>query len=209
MKITFILPSAGVRPIGGFKVVYEYANHLVHRGHEVTVIHPAILYKDTRLRDKPRKMVRFLQRSLDRSYNPRKWFNIDERVKLRWVLSLSEKHIPFADAIIASSWATAEFVASYKEDKGVKFYLIQDYEHFMTSEQVIRLRMVQTYKFGMHNIAISPAVKEMVLSCGAKVDAYIPNGIDFDTFKLKSAFGSAERCAIGFPSRPEQGSSTF
>ena len=39
MKISFLLPFSGHKPVGGFKVAYEYANGLARRGHEVTVFH--------------------------------------------------------------------------------------------------------------------------------------------------------------------------
>src|SRR5579885_3571237 len=40
MRITFLMPCYCWVPSGGFRVVYEYANQLVARGHRVTVIHP-------------------------------------------------------------------------------------------------------------------------------------------------------------------------
>ena len=41
VRVTFVLPGAGSVPVGGFKVVYEYANRLSERGHTVTVVHTA------------------------------------------------------------------------------------------------------------------------------------------------------------------------
>ena len=38
MKICFCLPGFSRVPEGGFKVVYEYANKLVSRGHEVSIV---------------------------------------------------------------------------------------------------------------------------------------------------------------------------
>lgn len=46
MKITFVLVSSGQNPVGGFKIVYEYANCLAARGHNVTIIHPALSLTD-------------------------------------------------------------------------------------------------------------------------------------------------------------------
>ncbi|HWN72720.1 MAG TPA: hypothetical protein VNN15_02810, partial [Solirubrobacterales bacterium] len=40
MRIVFVLPARSAAPVGGFKVVYEYANRLVERGHEVALVHP-------------------------------------------------------------------------------------------------------------------------------------------------------------------------
>ena len=39
MKIVFLIPSEGNRPTGGNKVIYEYANGLSARGHQVHVLH--------------------------------------------------------------------------------------------------------------------------------------------------------------------------
>jgi hypothetical protein len=39
MNVHFVLPTDGTVPVGGYKVVYEYANGLVRRGHDVTVTH--------------------------------------------------------------------------------------------------------------------------------------------------------------------------
>ena len=204
MNITFILPGPGIQPVGGFKVVYEYANHLASRGHSVTIMHPAILEIDTHRSDIPKKWIRYVQRKLDKSYIPSKWFLIDERIKMQWVLSLKEINIPDANVIIATAWQTAEWVHSYGPEKGVKYYLIHDYEYYMTADSETRERIGATYKGDIHNIVTSPAGVEMLKACGTDVDAYIPNGIDFDTFKLKADFGSEERRAIGFPSRPEK-----
>ena len=47
MKITFILPGIGIA--GGIRVVFEYANRLQDRGHEVNIVYPL-----TPLRIKPK-----------------------------------------------------------------------------------------------------------------------------------------------------------
>ena len=204
VKIAVTLPGAGCTPVGGYKVIYEYANGLARRGHEVIVIHPARLKKNERMLRISLKAIRYLQRRLDGSFRPDSWFRIDQRVTLLWVPSLHQRHIPNADVVIATAWQTAEWVHSYGPEKGVKYYLIHDYEHYMTADSGTRARIAATYSGNIHNIVTSPAGVEMLKACGAEVDAYIPNGIDFAMFKLKTDFGSAERRAIGFPSRPEK-----
>lgn len=204
MRITILLPSTGNTPVGGFKVVYEYANHLVTRGHSVTVVHPAMLEMDTPWFDRPKKVVRYIQRSIDKSFLPTKWFRLDSRVTTLWVPSLKEKFIPDADAIVATAWQTAEWILSYGQEKGVRYYLIHDYEHYMTADSGARERIAATYRDNLHNIVTSTAGVEMLKVNGAEINAYIPNGINFDTFQLKIDFGSVERRTIGFPSRPEK-----
>ena len=39
MRITFVLPKYKRQPIGGYRVIYEYANRLTARGHQLTVLH--------------------------------------------------------------------------------------------------------------------------------------------------------------------------
>jgi len=203
LKVTFILPSTGHRPIGGFKVVYEYANHLQRRGYNVAVVHPAFLMADTPWRHKPKKWLRYVQRRFDKSYMPGTWFSVEPAVRMLWVPSLLEKHIPQADIVVATSWQTAEFVAQYGADKGKKLYLIQDYEHFMSTSPTIRKRMAATYHRGMANITISPAISEAVESTGAMVAAYIPIALDTDIFRLTQVLQSDNRQRIGFPARNE------
>ena len=43
-NITFLLPSHGRRPTGGYKVVYEYANRLSANGYTVNIVYPATIF---------------------------------------------------------------------------------------------------------------------------------------------------------------------
>jgi hypothetical protein len=117
VRITFVLPGHGKTPVGGFKVVYEYANCLARRDHKVTVVHAALLDKYTAPLDYPKKVARFVQRSLDKSYQPKTWFSIDPRVMLLWRPSLNAKFIPDSDVVIATAWQTAEWVQDYPGKK--------------------------------------------------------------------------------------------
>ncbi|MDD2690087.1 MAG: hypothetical protein PHT41_08075, partial [Candidatus Omnitrophica bacterium] len=141
MIITLVLPGPGCTPVGGFKVVYEYANHLCARGHYVSIIHPAMLDHNSQWLVKSKKLARYVQRTIDKSYLPHKWFVIDPRVRMLWVPTLDEKFIPDADAVIATAWQTAEWVHSYGPEKGIKYYLIHDYEHYMTADSETRERI--------------------------------------------------------------------
>ena len=44
-SINFLLPSGSLRPIGGFKVVFEYANRLIADGYNVNIVYPAYSFK--------------------------------------------------------------------------------------------------------------------------------------------------------------------
>ena len=183
MNITFILPGPGKHPVGGFKVVYEYANHLTDRGHIVTIVHPAMLEIDTQWRDRPKKWARYVQRRFDKSYFPSKWFHLDNRVQMRWVPSLVEKNIPDADVVIATAWQTADWIARYDKRKGRKYYLIQDMEDWSGSKD----RVLATWQLPMRKIVISKWLQDIAEQVG-QASTYIPNGLDFSAFDVDNGF---------------------
>lgn len=206
MEVIFILNRPGDKPIGGFKVVYEYANGLARRGHTITVVHaPPHSHGDFSIAGSAARLLKYSARALGikKGYSPDGWFLLDPRVRILWVPSLLSKWIPKGDVVVATSWHTAEWVAEYPNVKGKKVYLVQDFEYYMTAETSIKLRMETTYKNLFTTIAISPAVKNMVEACGGKVESYIPNGLDFETFSVDNPIESESRKAIGFPFRQE------
>src|SRR5882762_632974 len=180
--VTILLPGSGHLPIGGFRVVYEYANGLVARGHDVTVVHPAMLYRDSSITEVPKKMIRYLQRRVDGSYRPNCWFNMDPRVRMEWVPSLHPRYIPEGDVAIATAWQSAEWLDTYPPERGEKVCLVYDFEHYMNASPGVRKRMALVFTQRMKAIATSPAVSDMLTACGAKDIAYIPNGINFQVF---------------------------
>ncbi|MHB9111381.1 MAG: glycosyltransferase family 4 protein [Thermoleophilia bacterium] len=203
MKITFVLPVAGVSPMGGSKVVYEYANGLIALGHRVTIIHPALLYSDASFWDKVKKSVRYVQRRVDGSYRPDRWFGLEPNVEVLWVSSLHPRYVPNADVIVSTAWQTAEWIQDYPVVKGKKVYLIYDYEHYMSAAPALQGRIGATFRRGMFKIATSPAVKNMIRRNGVMEDVTITNGIDLLCYCLKTPIESSERVSIGFPSRLE------
>lgn len=47
MRTTFVLPAWSKYPVGGFKVVDEYANQLSKLDHKITVVLPFLISKET------------------------------------------------------------------------------------------------------------------------------------------------------------------
>lgn len=176
MRVTFVLPGSGHLPVGGFKVVYEYANRLTVRGHTVTVVHAAQFDRDASAISRLKTGVRFMQRSLDGSYRPG-WFPLRPEVALRWRATPAAAGLPDADAVVATAWQTAEWVAHYPPCKGKTFYLIQHYETWSGPEN----RVNATFRAGLHNLAIARWLQEVVRAQGADAD-YQPNGLDLAAF---------------------------
>lgn len=133
VRITFVLPCFSKKPMGGVRVVYTYADGLVRRGHDVAVVHAALLEARQYLGPlRPSREPRVLARGLAdiagrRPPGPR-WHALDPRVRLSYVPTLAPAHVPDADVVVATAWRTAESVARYSQAKGRKHYLIQHYE---------------------------------------------------------------------------------
>lgn len=179
LQITFVLPFAGTYPCGGIKVVYEYANHLTRRGHTVTVVHPYWLSGDMPWIKRAKAAIRYVQRNIDGSYRPDKWFQVDPKVRLTWVPSLAERYISYSDVVIATAWETAEFVNHYSRTKGRPFYLIQHLETWGGHED----RVYATWKMPLKKIVIAQWLREIAEGLGEET-VLIPNGLDFQQFGL-------------------------
>lgn len=179
MNITILLPCTMERPVGGIKVILEYANRFVSDGHDVKIIMPSRLMS---IKNKLASVVRFPYYMISRNYFPYKWFPLDKKICCLYVKNLKYKYMPQnTDVFIATAVETAYFLNSY-DTQARKIYFIQDFEDWsMNKKQVLK-----SYGFHMEKIVISPWLKKLVESVGEK--AYlIPNGFDFKKFYLKNS----------------------
>lgn len=176
MKITFCLPQPGNNPIGGYKVVYEYANRLVERGYDITIVYDCnhLYYKD---KSDIKRLLKILIK-----YNRRKsWFILDNKVKIRYALhGLENKIIPNADCIVATAIETAKPILKLSMKKGKKIYLIQDIENWRMSNDEVN----ETYKMPFKKIVISDWIKRRVDQYSETPAYLIRNGLDFENLKI-------------------------
>lgn len=178
-RITFLLPWANNKPVGGYKVIYEYANKFIEDNYEVNLIFPAtIFWKQKGVKEKLKGIVRYVYFKIkSNNYLPNSWFKLNNKIKIYWVPSLEEKYIPDADYIFATGCQTAEYVNNCAPRKGKKLYLIQSYENWCMNEN----KLIETWKFPMKKIVISKYLEEM----GKKLNEetyYVENGLNFTNF---------------------------
>jgi glycosyltransferase involved in cell wall biosynthesis len=179
LRITFLLPGSGHLPTGGGKVVYEYANHLSRRGHRVSLVHPALSDAETRPFRAFKRAASYIHRGATRGFLPERWFPLEPAIRTLWVPTLSRNFIPDGDVVLATAWATAEWVAEYPASKGEKFYLIQSWETWDGPEDRVRA----TWMTPLRKIVIARWLHDIGCELGVEC-SYIPNGIDFDRFGL-------------------------
>jgi glycosyltransferase involved in cell wall biosynthesis len=200
MKITIVLPHYYSAPIGGYHVLYNYANLLQARGHQVCVLFPRDLSLSSSWHRRMRTPLWVLKtRIQNRPLTP--FFKFQEGVQLKFVSDLSG--LPKADALIATAWQTAELLQHAPASRGQKFYLVQDYEHWRTAEPAVRERIERTFKTDFLIISISAAVDWMLQQCGAVSRIRIPCGIDFTAFGRDVAAAHRPPFSVGFPARSE------
>lgn len=178
MKISFVLPGVSRVPVGGYKMIFEYANRLCKRGHEITLIFHC--FSGMNRNQNVPKFIKLVYYYLGAYYFPT-WFILDPRIhKICRHKKLIDSEIPDGDVICATAIDTAFAVAELPASKGKKIYFIQDYENWngWTDDEVKK-----SYRLGMKNIVIAKWLQKIVKESGA--DSFlIPNGIDFNVFDV-------------------------
>jgi glycosyltransferase involved in cell wall biosynthesis len=173
MKIVFALPSVTAVPVGGFKIVYEYANRLAARGHRVDVVHvlPAGTGGGLGGRLRRRRLASRLHRD---PAEVAPWFEFDPRVELSIVDELRSDVLGRRNLVIATAWETAAPVAAAVGDSG--FYLIQGLETWGDIE-----RVRATWRLPLRKIVISGWLRDIAVEMGeGERTTVIPNGLDLD-----------------------------
>ncbi len=127
MKINFIVPE--ITRTGGMNIIFQYANRLTDRGHDVMLYTPMIpfnLHKNTvklyYLKYQARRVFKwFTGKKFPQNIYPYKF-------RIKFVLVMHNIFVRDADVSIATSWPTSYPVYHFSNSKGRKYYLIQDYE---------------------------------------------------------------------------------
>lgn len=182
--IVFLLPLGSINPSGGYKVVFEYANRFATAGYDVSIVYPAYSFKFNESRvvaflRRCKALIRYFVWGLTKKYSGRKWFNLDERVKERWVWSLACR-LPSSDAYVATAVTTSVYLQRHTEiSVEKKFYLIQHFEKWgrATTKDVL-----DTYRYPLRKIVIASWLEKIVQEIGEEC-ALIPNGFDFNYFQ--------------------------
>ena len=177
MKITFVLPGLSTGATGGYKIIFDYANRLVERGHDVACAFWCDI-PNTRLMKLPGPM--WSKRLINRMrnlYEPR-WFPLDSRVHKVCAFAIDDANIPDGDWVFATAVTTARSVSGLSNSKGRKGYFIQDYETWDTPEEEVRA----TYRLGMTNIVISKWLFDVVEGAAPGSSHLISNPIDTAVF---------------------------
>ncbi len=182
MRITFLMPGYMWGPSGGYRVIYEYANRLVGRGHSVSVVHPRRLKFLPALNLPLRERLRRAKVGLINLFSTPviDWQPIDKKVDLLFVSNSGQRYLPDADVLFATAWQTVPSVLRASQAKGEKFYLIQGYETWMGPKDLVD----QTWLAPINKVVIARWLLDLGKTLGARSLTYIPNGIDHKRYRV-------------------------
>lgn len=176
MKIYFVLPRFTKKPIGGFKIVYEYANKLSRLGNDITLF---FINEEVFLSYKVPKFVKSICATAMTKIEPR-WFELDRNIKkISGSGKIDKKLLANADIVIATSVDTVEYtINNFPNSK--KAYFIQDFENW---DDVSDDYVISTYKMGLKNIVISDWLKGIVDKYADEPSILIKDPIDINVYK--------------------------
>lgn len=175
IHILFFLPEYYENPIGGYKVVFEYANRLVKDGYRVSIVYPSFLFfRKSSLKRKLKMLFFYFYHLVIKRKGVTGWFALDGRIENKYVFSLQEKFIPKADYYFATANETAFHLDRFKGiQPDRKFYLIQALEDWQWGKE----KAIETWKYNLRKVVISPWLLSLVNEIGEKA-VLIENGVD-------------------------------
>lgn len=183
MRVTFLMPGWAWTPSGGYRVVYALASALAARGHDIAVVHPRMMPADALA---PAGLELRLRRRVDRLRNllvrpAVRWERMHPAVRMLYVPDLAERHIPDADAVVATFWSTAEAALRYGPQKGAPAYLVQSYETWGGPQE----RVDATWRAPLFKLVIARWLLEQGRALGVPADdmTHVPLAIDHDVFR--------------------------
>lgn len=177
MRISIVLTDPTLKQVGGYKMVYIYANALVKRGHDVHIYYRRYSQRSPYAMN----VVDSIFRSFISAIEPR-WFDLDSRIRKSKVEKLTQKMFLKSDVIILTAVVTASEFYNLNINEKKVIYFIQDYENWGIKDEKLR----ETYRYGYKNIVVAKWLKNIVDKYSIIPSLYIKNGIDLEKFNLLS-----------------------
>ena len=193
MRVALLFACEGTNPMGGHKVLYEYANGLSARGHQVHVVHcaSATSRREARTLRGRIRPLRYVPLALKGTWRPDNWFKLHPSVQLHFIPTLAQTFLPEADAYVAGWWTTAERLNAMNSLSGRRLYLLQHLETWAAPEQDV----LATWKAPLEKIVIARWLQKVAEDLG-QPSHYIPNGLDFNKFGCDVAPEKREQTRI-------------
>ncbi len=197
-RINFVLPSLPTKPVGGVKIMFQFANLLSAKGHDIT-----ILYSVKRPYKNSRTPV-WLRMLINKVRGVKvKWFDLNKRIVEKLVPEINDNTVPDADATLCTWWQMAYAISDLSPSKGHKVNLIQDYEIWTGQEDKVHA----SYSLPLQHCVIARYLQEIVEKHSGKKPLLTPLAIDDNVFSLKKPLNERSTSIIMLYSlEPRKGS---
>lgn len=175
MNILFILPRIPGAAVGGYRIVFEYANRLSNEFNVSLLFLNDDAYQRFHLPELFRKKLSNLMTQIEP-----KWFKLNSGItKISSYDSKLKEKLAGTDVCIATAVETLFFMNSYFPNSK-KLYLIQDFENWNNSDQYV----TQSFSGDTTNIVISAWLKKIVDIYSKQPSILISNPIDLSVYKI-------------------------
>jgi len=175
-RLNFIIPSLPTKPVGGVKNMFQFANRLRERGHDI------VIYYSIKRPFKKQKTPVFLRWMISsfRKGAVAKWFTLDKSIAQEVVPEISDRYVRDCDATMCTWWQMAYAIHGLSPSKGFKVNFIQDYELWTGQED----RVHESYKLPLKHVVIAKYLQDIVEEYNGTRPPLVNTPIDLDKFKL-------------------------
>ncbi len=180
MKINFIVPE--ISRTGGMNIIFQYANRLTDKGHDVVMYSPVIpfnMHKNQLRWYYLKYQVMYVLKWLTKRKNKLPDNIFPYKFKIKFVPVMHNFFVRDANASVATSWPTAYPVYNFSLSKGAKFYLIQDYEIWNSNEKLVD----KSYTLPLNRIVCSKHMQNLLMDKFGSDSQLIYIGLDYNRFK--------------------------
>ena len=186
--VCFLLPMATTKIVGGYKVIYEYANYLAFKGLNVCIVYNSNFGNNSK--KIPSTLVIMLRKIL--AQKGPIWFELRKEIDQIAIKSFDEKYLPDSSIYVSSTAESAIFLNDVKKSECKKMYFVQGYENWQITES----ELMNTYKYNMKIVTVAKWLKNIIEKYSVYPVAYVPNGVDGTVFKSNLDFYNRNKFTV-------------
>lgn len=139
MNISIIMRFHDDTPSGGRKIIYDYANYLISKGHNVEIVFLADVPYKLRKHNVIKKLVHYID-FFRKSKNQQRvsWFGLHRNIALKVKYNFNKSRYQNSDVVIAFDYGIALHIAESNYNLNKVVYMIQHDEKVYNVEKIIR-----------------------------------------------------------------------
>ncbi|MGX4593802.1 glycosyltransferase family 4 protein [Leuconostoc sp. JNUCC 76] len=139
MNISIIMRFHDDTPSGGRKIIYDYANYLISKGHNVEIVFLADVPYKLRKHNVIKKLVHYID-FFRKSKNQQRvsWFGLHRNIALKAKYNFNKSRYQNSDVVIAFDYGIALHIAESNYNLNKVVYMIQHDEKVYNVEKIIR-----------------------------------------------------------------------